>query len=312
MLKFPVRSWRNSHRSLLAVLLGFVAMVCGVGLRSAWAQLPYPPAPAGQEFVSDFAHLLKPADAAKIGPLQQVAFEKHGVPIIVVTVASMNSYGFNGEIETFAREWFDRWRIGTTDKEGGANNGVLLIVSLVDRKARIELGGDWGRDWDDHCQDIMAGSIIPRFKKGDYSGGLLAGVEELAKMAEQGPKAAPQPPGVLKKIATKSKAGEPLWEGSKIPVGIGIAMVGLGIALLIGSFFVPGEGRMLMQVVGIVLIILPIAMYVGLVLILALLQGGRAGLRQGWRVRSVGGGGSYSGGGFSGGSSGGGGATGSW
>ena len=81
-----------------------------------------PPVPEGFSFVADYAGLLQPADVARLAPLQREAFEKHDVPIIVVTIASMSRYG-GGPIERLAYEWFNQWRIGTMDRPGGANPG---------------------------------------------------------------------------------------------------------------------------------------------------------------------------------------------
>ena len=91
----------------------------------------------------------------------------------------MAEYGGGGmRIETFARLLFDQWQVGIA-KLGGQNwnTGILLLVSVGDRKARIELGAGWGREKDHLCQQIMDERMIPRFKQGDFSGGISAGVE---------------------------------------------------------------------------------------------------------------------------------------
>jgi uncharacterized protein len=287
------------------LLLAALALLVG-GASPAGAQIPYPPVPPDQAFVSDFGGLIQPADAAAIGPMQKEAFERSGTPIIVVTVASMGAYGFRGSIEDFARDWFNRWRIGTTDNKGGGNNGILLIVSVGDRRARIELGADWGRTWDSHCAEIMSGTIIPEFKRGSYSAGIRAGVEALAEMAAKGPKAAAPTPGVLKRITGGKSMDDPVTPASPIPMKIALVLVLVGAGLIFGSFFAPRDSRQTMLVCGIGLVVVTLVFYPVLLLIVGLLKsrmGGSGG---------SGGGGSYSGGGFSGGSSGGGGASGSW
>ena len=78
-------------------------------------------------------------------------------PIIVVTIESMSAYlptysgsgGLNTtgmRIETFATLLFNEWGIGH-EKLGEEywNTGILLLIARDDRKARIELGGGWGR-----------------------------------------------------------------------------------------------------------------------------------------------------------------------
>ena len=87
-------------------------------------------------------------------------------------------------IETFAHLLFDQWQVGpATLGKTPWNYGILLLVSKEDRKARIELGAGWRRDKDVQAQQIMEEQIIPRFKQGDFSGGIVAGVESLDKMA---------------------------------------------------------------------------------------------------------------------------------
>ena len=97
----------------------------------------------------------------------------------------MASYGYQQpNIAPFATEWFNRWKIGT-ENSNGKNQGILLLISVGDRKARIALGADWGRNFDDHCQVIMDDVMIPYFKKGDYSSGIAAGVDALLRMTSR-------------------------------------------------------------------------------------------------------------------------------
>ena len=63
------------------------------------------------------------------------------------------------------------------------NKGILLLVSVNDRKARIELGADYRHTKDALCNRIMQGHIIPFFKRGDFAGGIRAGVNALEEMA---------------------------------------------------------------------------------------------------------------------------------
>ena len=65
-----------------------------------------------------------------------------------------------------------------------------MLVSVGDRKARIELGGDWGRKRDDFCQQVMSGRMVPSFKEGDYAGGIANAVASLSEMAAAGPEGA--------------------------------------------------------------------------------------------------------------------------
>ncbi len=153
-----------------------------------------PPVPAKSKFIQDYANLIDSSKALDaIGALQRVASEKHGTPIVVVTIDSMARLGGEGySIERFARAWFDHWKIG--------RRGIVLLVSRDDRKASIELGADWGHRFDAQAQRIMNDNILPKFKKGDYSGGLVDGVKAIASLAAVGPAGKPPEP----KVAVRS------------------------------------------------------------------------------------------------------------
>ena len=156
-----------------------------------------PPVPADAagngDFIHDFAGMLSSQEMNQIGEHQQVAMEQHNTPIIVVTIRRMADYNHSGGIETFAKQWFNAWKIGTLDRESGANLGALLLVSAGDRKARIELGADWGRKQDAYCLQVMNGRIVPSFKQGDFAGGITNGVSSVKDMAAIGPEGSPPP-----------------------------------------------------------------------------------------------------------------------
>ena len=278
----------------------------GLFFGRAAAQLPIPPVPEGGAFTSDLAGLLHEPDISRIGAAQRDAWQNQATPIIVVTIPSMGVYGHTGSIEEFAAKWFNTWGIGSGEE--GKNKGILVMVSVGDRKARIELGASWGRDWDDHCKRIMDGTMIPAFKRGGYSDGIAAGVEELARMAGAGVSApAPAAPGFVERTQTALESKQPVGPASPFPLMPIVAMVGFGILLIIGSFFAPENMRNTMLVAGVVLILFALFFWI-LIFVLFLIakfRGGGGG-RSGWS------GGFSSGDGFSGGSSGGGGASGSW
>lgn len=268
------------------------------------AGLQIPPIPEDQVFVQDYANILSEEAKNKLANLQKMAFENNDVPIIVVTIQSMSNYGGAGySIERFAFEWFNAWQISKRGQSDELiNKGILLLVSVGDRKARIELGNDWGKKWDGYCAAIMNRKIVPQFKKGNYPDGIVGGVEALAVMSKQEPES--QPPIDFSEILSSKPIPTsplPLW-------GTIIAICG-GIALIVGSLFVPDKKiAKYMMVFGIVLIASAILFWIAL-FILAMLFGGKN------RGRGGGGfsGGGFSGGGFGGGGfSGGGGASGSW
>jgi uncharacterized protein len=143
--------------------------------------------PGDREFVLDLANVIEPGDEQQIRELCDQLLTDKATPIIVVTVDAMANHGGSGmRIETFATLLFNQWGIGHEKLNDQLwNTGILFLVSTGDRKARIELGAGWGREKDVLCDQIMQTQIIPRFKQGDFSGGIVAGVDGLDKMARE-------------------------------------------------------------------------------------------------------------------------------
>ena len=152
--------------------------------------------PGPRDFVLDHAGMLDPADREAIRARCDKLLTDTAIPIAVVTIESMAGHGApNSSIETFATILFNQWGIGhATIGERSWNNGILLLVSERDRKARIELGADWGRGYDASCQWIMDKLIVAEFKLGRFSAGIVAGVEALDNMSRDLELPRPKPP----------------------------------------------------------------------------------------------------------------------
>lgn len=103
--------------------------------------------------------------------------EKSGAQIAVLTISSLEeAAGSDTTIEEYANEVFEKWRLG----QAGKDNGVLLLVSVEDRKLRIEVG--YGLEsvlTDTKCGIIIRRFITPFFKEGNYSDGIKNGVETI-------------------------------------------------------------------------------------------------------------------------------------
>jgi uncharacterized protein len=232
--------------------------------------------PGEHDFILDQAGLLTDADKQKIKQIADKLLKDKAAPIIVVTIDSMAKHGGAGmRIETFARLLFDQWQVGPV-KVGTTpwNYGMLLLVSKGDRRARIELGAGWRHDKDVQAEQIMDQQIIPRFKADDFSGGIVAGVESLDKLARD--LKLPSPP--------RSKGQDVVFA----------VVLGLGVFTVV-SLIRRGSGGWAWIFWAAVLGI------VGAILYQMATSSSRGG-----------GGGGFSGGSFGGGFSGGGGASGSW
>lgn len=176
---------RHRRRSLvcLATIIGLWVMVT---TSASAVEIDLEP-PGDREFIRDLAGLLDPGAQEQIRKICDSLLTDKATPIIVITIESMAKHGGEGmRIETFATLLFDQWGIGhaTLEKQEW-NTGILLLVSRDDRKARIELGGGWGRREDALCRQIMDEQIIFYFKQSRFSDGIVAGVEALDKMGRK-------------------------------------------------------------------------------------------------------------------------------
>src|SRR6202051_5027945 len=96
--------------------------------------------------------------------------DKSGTQLVVATVKSLQG----SDIETYANQLFRTWKLGQAQK----NNGVLLLVAPSEHKVRIEVGyGLEGTLTDALSSVIIAGAILPRFKTGDFAGGIERGLD---------------------------------------------------------------------------------------------------------------------------------------
>jgi uncharacterized protein len=222
---------RTPGRALALFLLAAV-LVAACQLA---AQVRYPPRPGPRDFILDEAGLIDSADQAQIRATCDKLLTEERVPIVVVTIKSLADYGAQGlSIDAYARSLFDAWGIGSQ-----ANNyGVLLLVSLGDRKARIELGESWAHTRDADAQMVMDGIIIPNFKAKKFSAGILQGVQALDTLAR----------GMVVKIP------RPWWHPL---VFFGLIALGIGVAISLIRSGRKGWGWFLLAlIVGLVVAIL--------------------------------------------------------
>ncbi len=301
----------NAARAiLLALLLGWIFP----GLSPALADVAVP------ELVGRVVDQTGTLSSGQLDSLQQTlrAFEARKgsqVAVLIVPTTAPES------IEQYSLRVAEAWKIGRKKIDDGA----LLVVAKNDRRLRIEVGyGLEGALTDITSKRIIDEIITPRFRNGDFAGGISAGVDRIISVIDGEKLPAPPPPrqsssqqnfGWLTNIdpgfalvGTVFLAGilRAIF-GRLLGAGVTGGVVGLLIWLVLGSLaasFVAGA----------------VIFFITLVVDLSSPQG-RSG-RGGWS----GGGGSYSGGSWSSGSSsssssdsgggggsfGGGGASGSW
>jgi uncharacterized protein len=150
-------------RALIVLLVG--ALWAGAALAAA----SFPPL-TGR--VVDQANILSPVTKAdlerKLADLEQ----KSRIQLVVATVPTLDGE----EIEPYANGLFRAWKLG----EAKENNGALLLVAPKERRVRIEVGyGLEGTLTDAVSSIIISNAIAPRFKAGDFNGGVTRGVDDI-------------------------------------------------------------------------------------------------------------------------------------
>ncbi|MGE3591839.1 MAG: YgcG family protein, partial [Arcobacter sp.] len=122
--------------------------------------------------VVDEANLLSPLDKKDIDLILKEEEEKSSNQIVVVILNSLNGY----TIEEYSYQLGRFWGIGQKDK----NNGVLLVISMAERKIRIEVGyGLEGALTDKISHEIINYTIKPNFKANQYELGILKAINEI-------------------------------------------------------------------------------------------------------------------------------------
>jgi uncharacterized protein len=166
-LKFPVKHLlKVSSFTVAIVLIPFTALAIDI------KDVPNPRQLNGT-WVTDMAGILDQPTESQINSIITQLEQKNGAEIAVVTVPETAP---SASPKTFATALFKHWKIG----KKGRNNGILLLISKGDRRVEIETG--YGVEAilpNAQVSSIIDTEITPKFKKGDFNGGTLAGTKSL-------------------------------------------------------------------------------------------------------------------------------------
>jgi uncharacterized protein len=120
----------------------------------------------------DQANLLKPEERAALEAKLKAHEDKTSDQVVVATVSSLEGTS----VEDYANRLFRHWQLG----QKNTNNGALLLVAPNERKVRIEVGyGLEGALTDALSKVIITTAIAPQFQKGNFAGGIDAGVDAM-------------------------------------------------------------------------------------------------------------------------------------
>jgi uncharacterized protein len=220
---------------------------------------PLQPIPPLKARVTDLAGALNVREREAL-EAKLAAFEaKKGAQIAVLIVQTTRPE----EIEQYSIRVVDAWKLGREKPDDGA----LLLVAMQDRTLRIEVGrGLEGALTDLVSNRIIDETITPRFREGDFGGGIVAGVDRMIAVVDgeelpppdanwkEGPKDIGNlvpliffivifVSGILRAIfgralgslATGGVAGGVAWFVTQVlGLSLGVGVVGLVLSLLLG------------------------------------------------------------------------------
>ena len=186
----------------------FLLLVLALAL-PAWAQVAVPPLKAR---VTDLTGTLTREQTASLEQMLQSFEARKGSQIAVLMVPTTKPEA----IEQYSLRVAEAWKVGRKKIDDGA----VLVVAKDDRTLRIEVGyGLEGALSDITANRIIREVIVPRFREGDFYGGINAGVDRMIRVIDGEPLPAP---------AGRGGAVAPAVDGgllSTLPVLLVLAMV---------------------------------------------------------------------------------------
>ncbi|MDE6165645.1 MAG: TPM domain-containing protein, partial [Muribaculaceae bacterium] len=158
-------------RYLLLALISTVAFGVSAG-RYSTGTVPNVHLTDSTRFVTNPDGILSAEAEAKANLMLQQLMQQTSAEVVCVAVDDIDS-----DINDFATELFRNWGIGKKDK----NNGLLMLIAKDRRQVVIRTGtGVVGLLPDGLCGSIIRANITPRFREGDYDGGTLGALSDIA------------------------------------------------------------------------------------------------------------------------------------
>jgi uncharacterized protein len=180
--------------------------------------------------VTDLTGTLSSPDKAAIESKLQAFEQRKGAQVAVLIISTTVPEA----LEQYSIRVVEAWKLGRATAQGKkVDDGVLLLIAKDDRKLRIEVGyGLEGSIPDALAKRIISEQISPRFRSGDFAGGVNAGVDKIMNLIEGAglPEAAPTN---SKTSAPSGAAIEDDLLGTLIP----IAVIALFSSMIFGRLF---------------------------------------------------------------------------
>jgi uncharacterized protein len=200
-------------RALLSALA--VPLVLFTGAASARGE-ELPPAPAA--YFNDYAGIVSGENAKRLDEKLRRFAAETSTQVVVAVFKSLPSQS----LEDFTLHAAEKWRVGRKDWD----NGAVLFVFVDDRKMRIETGyGLEGALPDQLAARILDQQVRPRFRAGDWTGGLEAGID-----------------GIIAATRGEYKAPAKPEASGGVPLVAGLVVLGVFVVFFILVIWLASQG----------------------------------------------------------------------
>jgi uncharacterized protein len=180
--------------------------------------------------VNDYARILSDDARKSLGEELKAHEERTTNQVVILTIPSLEG----DDIEDYSNQVFNEWKLGQKDKD----NGILIVVVPGEKRMRIEVGyGLEGTVPDLLASRIISNIMTPKFRTGDFDGGIRDGVDAVIAALEG------------REVPDSGEAGEPAGssaasdfanlESPDMPIAARILM-GAFIFGIIGLFTIMG------------------------------------------------------------------------
>ena len=151
--------------------------------------------------VVDLADLLPPDAEASLAAKLEALEKETGAQVVVLTVPTLEG----DPLEDFSVRVAQTWKLGRE----GVDDGALLLVAQQERGLRIEVGyGLEPKLTDITSKRILDELVVPRFRAGDFPGGIAAGVDAVAMVVRGGDPLPPPQPAASTDLLARDPAGK--------------------------------------------------------------------------------------------------------
>ncbi len=156
-------------KKILSGVVLVLLVIPSLAVKSEEVQIP-----EERGYVSDYAEIVDPKTELAVGLLAGALEDKYGSKLVILTVETTSPLGLADYSSTVFREW------------GLSPDDLLFLIAVQDGKVRLEPGARLSHSLTDaKLQEIMEQEIMPQFRAGNFSQGVLRGAVALASAIKE-------------------------------------------------------------------------------------------------------------------------------